>query len=306
MTEEDATPSLPTIHDRVFRPDPNAALYHYCSTATFLAVVEGGKLRFSDVNMMNDARETAYGYGVFESAATAALKLARQKPELDGLDVKFLDSVDAYISSKQLISHPVISCFSKDPDVLSQWRGYSDNAQGWAIGFDANALSRMPITLFEVLYDRDRQIEEVRNELIFLFLKFKESGKDFKGAVGQDAARLASYLLAYKHSSFREEQEVRAVHELRVDIAEDGWQLVDEGGVCDGSPVAGETIRFRAAGADVIAYVDIPLARGEGPVIRELWFGPRNQNGPGNALYPLSQHGYRSVALHHSASSFRG
>jgi hypothetical protein len=256
--------------------------------------------------MMNDSIEGLYGYNVFQSAANAILDLVPKKPGLEGLDIGFLDSVDQYLSEKQLNSHAMISCFSKDPDVLSQWRGYADNAQGWAIGFDGVALGRMPTTLLEVLYDRDQQIEEVRNELAMLFLKFKDSGAEFNESVGRDAAILASYLLAYKHPSFREEQEIRAIHELRVDLAEDGWHLIDEGGIVDGQEVAGETVSYRTDGAAIIAYVDIPLQRENGKVIREVWFGPRNRNGVGNAFFPLTQNDHRSVDLRYSASSYRG
>jgi Protein of unknown function (DUF2971) len=304
VTEEDTNPSIGTTYDRVLNPGSEGVLYHYCSTPTFLSIVQTGKLRFSDINMMNDINESGYGYGLFESAANALLELAAQKPALEGLDTAFLDNVDDYLSPKQLISHPVIACFSKEPDVLSQWRGYADDSKGWAIGFDAQAIAAMPVTLLDVLYDRNQQIIEVRNFLAAMYIVWREKAGEFADAVGKDAALLSSFLLAYKHPSFREEQEVRALHELRVAIADDGWELVDEGGTANGKQSEGETVQFRAVGNAITAYVDIPLPRHD-RVIKELWYGPSNHNGPGNALYPLTQHGHKSVVLHRSASSYR-
>ncbi|WP_416152053.1 DUF2971 domain-containing protein [Pseudomonas sp. Bout1] len=34
------------------------------------------------------------------------------------------------------------TCFSKAGDVLSQWRAYADDGQGYAIGFDSKLLKK--------------------------------------------------------------------------------------------------------------------------------------------------------------------
>jgi len=275
-----------------------------CSTSMTASFAAAGML--SDANMMNDAAEGRYGYALFEQAAGALLEMAQEKPQLEGLSTDFFDKVDAYLSPKQLHSHPVIACFSKDPDVLGQWRAYGQNGEGWAIGFDGAALAVMPVTLLDVVYDPDQQLAEIRNFLVAMYMTWRTLGGAFEEAVGRDAALLSSLLLAYKHPSFREEQEVRALHELRVDIAEDGWLLVDEGGSSEEAEAAGLPVRFRAVDSSVTANVDIALPALEKGAIRELWFGPRNVNGSGNAIYPLTQYGHRGVVLHRSTSSYRG
>lgn len=306
MTEQNPRPHHPTVFDRVFKPSTGCTLYHYCSTPTFLSVLESGALRFSDANMMNDSEEGRYGYTLFERAANELLELAKNKPSLEGLESDFFDHVDACLSPKQLHSHPVIACFSKAPDVLSQWRAYAQDGEGWALGFDGNAIGAMPVTLLDVLYDTDRQLEEVRNSLAAMYFLWRKEGGEFEAVVGSSARLLSSLMLAYKHPSFREEVEVRALHELRVDISADGWLLIDEGETADGKEVEGQPVKFRAAGASIIAYVDLPLERAKGMIIPELWLGPRNSNGPGNAIYPMTQFGHRNVRLQRSASSYRG
>ncbi len=302
---ENSDPKFAFTYDRVLRPTPETILYHYCSTPTLLSILEHGKLRFSDINMMNDPREWRYCYELFEQAANALLKMVPDRAALDGLDPSFFDRIDDYLSPKQLHSHPVIACFSKRPDVLSQWRAYADDAKGWSIGFSGRALDAMPVTLLEVVYDREQQLTEVSNFLAAMYLTWREKGGDFKETVGGDAALLASFIHAYKHPSFEEEQEVRALHELRVDLSDDGWELIDEGGTANGEEVAGQTVGFRAAGSAIVAYVDLPLQRVDGVAISEIWFGPSNDNGPGNALYPLTRYGHRGVNLFWSASSYR-
>ncbi|WP_303543379.1 hypothetical protein [Sphingomonas natans] len=103
---------------------------------------------------MIDPREGRYCYGLFQQAATALLKMVPDRAALDRLDANFFDRVDDYLSPKQLNSHPVIACFSKRPDVLSQWRGYADDARGWSIGFSGRAVNSMPVTLLDVVYER--------------------------------------------------------------------------------------------------------------------------------------------------------
>jgi hypothetical protein len=303
--EEDLDPSLRTTYNRVLKPARDSILYHYCSTDTLLSILAHGKIRFSDINMMNDPQEWRYCYELFERAANALLEMVPDRPALEGLDTSFFDQVDDYLSPKQLHSHPVIACFSKKPDVLSQWRGYADGGRGWSIGFDGRAIDAMPVSLLDVVYDPDQQVVEVCNFLAAMYIIWRQKGGEFSEAVGRDAALLGSLIHAYKHPSFQEEQEVRAIHELRVNLADDAWELVDEGGTANGTDVEGQPVQFRPAGASIVAFVDIPLERADNVAIRELWFGPCNDNGVGNAMYPLARYGHRGVKLLRSASSFR-
>lgn len=297
--ELDEENNLRTSFDRVLRPGQEEVFYHYCCAATWLSILESDALRFSDINMMNDPHEWRYCYELFENAAGSLLSREETKA-LEGLNVDFFDLIDGYLSPKQLHSHPVIACFSKKPDVLSQWRGYADDGRGWAIGFKAEALGAMPVTLLEVEYDRSKQLDEVANYLAGLYVIWKERGGSFSEAVGTEATLFTSFLHGYKHPSFAEEQEVRALHELKVSLGENCWKLLDE---VDGLP--DQAAKFRASGPSVIAYVDIPLARAGGVSISEVWLGPSNDNGLGNVLFPLGAQGHENVRVFHSASSYR-
>lgn len=254
--------------------------------------------------MMNDGSEGRYGYSLFEKAANALLSEVDDNPTLSDLTPKFFDEIDSYFSPKQLHSHPTIACFSKNPDVLSQWRAYSDDGRGFSIGFESKAIISMPVSLIEVLYDPELQLSEMKNSLLALYAIWKGNNgvfnDDTKGAVHL----FSSALIAYKDPSFHEEQEIRAIHELSVEIKDDGWKLIDEGGVADGVDVPGQPIKFRTSGSGIVTFLDIPFAHR--PAIRELWLGPRNENGPGNVIYPLTQFGHRGVSVKKSASFYRG
>lgn len=297
--------NYPTIFDRVFKPTEGDLLYHYCSTDTYLAMMSSNCVRMSDINMLNDAHEGLYGYEIFEAAATLLLTEEPRRAGLEDIDVAFFDMVDAYLSPKQFHSHPVIACFSKDPDVLSQWRGYADDGKGWSVGFCAKALSRMPVTLLEVLYDPDRQLLEAANTLAAIYLRNRASENPGGSEFAQDCLFMSSVLLGFKHPSFREEMEVRALHELRVEVTETSLKLTDDG-YDDDQMHHARPVHFRSSEGSIIAYIDMPFRTEGEAVVKEVWFGPRNVNGWGNALMPLSSNNHDGVRIKYASSPYRG
>jgi hypothetical protein len=72
--------------DRLYVPPLGAVLYHYCSASTLQKILESRRLRFTDVNMLNDVQEARCGYSMFEEAATRLLKrvdLPSTAPQVD-------------------------------------------------------------------------------------------------------------------------------------------------------------------------------------------------------------------------------
>src|SRR6266446_2177088 len=116
------------IIPRVYEPAKDELIYHYCGAASFLAICTIKKMRFSDLFSMNDFMEMHWGYSIWEKAASEIL---------DEVGREFLDEIDKIISVSGVRGLLVAACFSLDGDVLSQWRAYADDGQGYAIGFDA-------------------------------------------------------------------------------------------------------------------------------------------------------------------------
>lgn len=258
-------------------------------------------LRLSDVNMMNDYAEGRWGYRLFEKAANAVLEM-----KIPGLDEVFLEKIDEIIAPTQLFVHPVICSFSLDPDVLSQWRGYADNGRGVAIGFSAKEIERLPVTLLEVCYDQDTQLSEMKAALLGLFETEQNESKKFSRDFEQACMLVSANSLAYKNPAFSEEKEIRCVHLLDVERSDEFAKLKDGGGHSDGKKVKGSPVCFRVRDGAIVPYIDLGFRRVQGGPIVELWIGPRNQNGPGNFLYPLHQNGFTRVKLRRSEATYRG
>jgi hypothetical protein len=247
---------------RIFNPPNGTILYHYCSVPSFHAILESGRIRFTDINMLNDAHEMHWGYSVFEEAVDKLLKLAQSK-NLSNLDRPFFDKVDKIIGPLQARIHPFISCFSLEPDLLGQWRAYADDARGFAIGFDANALKHMPVTLLAVEYDRQKQVQEMMDALGATYMENEADGRSFGQKFFASCALIGNYMLAFKNPTFRDEREVRCLHVLNVQANERAMKLVDDGGLLGTKEsVAGEEVRFRVQDLSLVAYFDMPFRRG--------------------------------------------
>jgi hypothetical protein len=215
-------------------------------------------------------------------------------------DRPFFDEIDRFLSPANLFVHPLIGCFSRNPDVLSQWRGYARNGTGVALGFDAAKLCRIAATFLNCEYDREKQVAQMRARLLAGYVM----RDDYSPA--EHAVHLFGYLPSLKNPAFREEDEVRAVHLLNVRIKEDGLELVDPGGEAFGKPADACPVEFNIRDDAVVAYVDLPYSEQESDgVIAEVVLGPKNPNAPTNIWALLTRHGHRNVKIRRSTASYR-
>lgn len=292
---------------RLHFPTDEEILYHYCSADSFHAILDSGRIRFTDINMLNDTAEMHWGYSVFEEAAGKLLKIAESKENLRNLNKAFFDKVDEIIAPMQHRFHPFVSCFSREPDSLGQWRAYADNGRGFAIGFQAKALAFMPVSLLDVEYDREKQVQEMMDALGACFMENEADERSFGKKFFESCVMIGSYMLAFKNPSFHEEKEVRCLHMVDVETNERSAKLIDRGGVLGGKEdVAGENVRFRIQDDALVAYLDIPFRRGfEVSAIKRICLGPNNRNWLGNIFYFAGSLDYENMVVAKSRSTYR-
>jgi hypothetical protein len=293
---------------RVLKPNPQDVFYHYCSVQTFQAICEHRKIRFSDINMLNDYHEARWGYRIFELAANEILNDKEISKKFVDLDKTFFDKVDETISPLQLHALPIISSFSKEPDVLSQWRAYADNGLGVAVGFSGSVLNAMPVTLLDVLYDQKQQVQEMKTALLAIHIENMAERPNSFGSKFRESCQLLSFWnLGFKNPAFAEEKEVRCLHALKVEFKDGTLRLLDEGGSSAGIPVPPQKVSYRVtADTAIVPYMDIPLPSMEGaPQIKEVWLGPRNVNAPTNIACLMSECGLTGYTLRRSSASYR-
>lgn len=152
-------------------------MYHYTSLEGFQGIVESSDLWLTDSAFMNDASEIEHGIDmsreVFESIATNGSPIADVLRGLTNIPVAKRPRLN-------------IACFSSARDHLSQWRAYSQNTVGVALGFASEKF--MPAlgypsecVLNPVLYS-----DALKRALLDCFARF------FSEAYSRDAKRQIS------------------------------------------------------------------------------------------------------------------
>src|SRR5882672_11382123 len=119
------------ILDRFYTPANDELVYHYCGPGAFLEIISSRTVWLSAYYGLNDSTERDWGYSIFA-------KVTNQLQEEVGKT--FIDSISTTINTAYLRSIVMISSYSLDPDLLSQWRAYADAGRGFAIGFTAKLL----------------------------------------------------------------------------------------------------------------------------------------------------------------------
>ena len=139
-------------------------VYHYTDVCGFQGILTTKTLWFSDGYFTNDYTEHRL---VLENAVAKLKELAKEPR-----NSRFCKKLEESLLGVPI--HPYVCCFSSEPDLLSQWRAYSDDGAGFAIGFSTAGIDRLcvlhlkrkPIITFEqVEYDPGMQEAQLK-ELI--------------------------------------------------------------------------------------------------------------------------------------------
>lgn len=301
------TENYKMLPNRMRNIDATGIIYHYCSPDAFIEILKNRTIRFSDLNMLNDAEEGRWGYKVFEIAATKILKREETPELISELPKEFIDKIDEVWSGMGLAMSSFVSCFSNDGDSLSQWRAYADDGRGFAIGFDVAELRRLPIQMLDILYDQKQQIHEMVIAIGAIYLEYMDRGQDHKQSwFFQRCATLAASAISFKNPAWRDEQEVRCHHLVDVRMEETHWKLVDVGGSGSDEEVKGQPIEFQVRGGSITPYLDMPFEVSEKrQPIAEIVFGPKCQNAYGNILFLLGNLGFGLIPLRTAGAAYR-
>ncbi|WP_336443386.1 DUF2971 domain-containing protein [Stenotrophomonas sp. CCNWLW4] len=249
-----------------------------------------------------------------------------------GLPQVLAEKVASVRADVKFDSMCVATCFSTKWDVLSQWRAYADNGSGFAVGFDPECLTDLPINLLEVCYSVDRQdqlIDEFLDSIEADYSRLGDADYDpgplYEVATEEhpddatDSDRLiarqvskiarkvhhATYDLAsFKSPAFEEESEVRLVHILKVDREAGDVVSLFSSSAEEDAWVSGRdaSLGFRMKGSVPVCCLDIPLPAG---AIKEIVIGPRANVSELAIRRMLSTVGHRDVTIRRSLASYR-
>lgn len=196
--------------------------YYYCSLNTFLNIIKNKQIYLSDPLKMNDTLEIKWYLKNLENEDRLYRELDFDVAESVLENLKSDSGLDFTLEEfKEILNYKgqrsaYISCFSKEPDILSQWRAYAENGTGVSIGFDLDKLS-IASNIFhkEVIYEDisnsiDNNVEEIANTICVVISENKLSKKEEQ--LEAFLHELIPEFLKYKNPAFEEEKEVRLIY----------------------------------------------------------------------------------------------
>lgn len=273
-----------------YRPRNGESLFHYCSEAAFWSIFKSQTLWLSSIWTMNDGEELWWG------RKAVGLVLARNArnfpPEFREFILSFLAPDRHFL--------PLVASFSRNGDLLSQWRAYAEDGTGFAIKFNPKVLRKMPVHMTSVSYKPEEQDQLILNTLQVFYKYWKIRPEDARAAFWEILIEFAMDLTALKHPTFFEEREVRLVHLL----VKDGNSWIDVGGHDENeSEVMGVKVMKRNKGGEEVPYIALPFPNRS--AIAGVILGPNNPLSDHEVHYELAKLGFHGASVRRSTSPYR-
>ncbi|WP_159568783.1 DUF2971 domain-containing protein [Limnobacter sp. 130] len=287
-------------------------LYHYCNPAAFLSIIGNRCIWLSSLSLSNDAMEGKLVGSTFRTL------FDRNK-----LNEKQASMVIDAIKSLEEVIDGLGFCLSEKGDLLSQWRGYSGDGQGFSIGFSKEYLESLNnsrdkntpgFSTERVIYELAEHesalqpiFERILQDILIGKLNPPSPPSMLMGLdheAGQKIYELAreeygkavhnmmskvfmvlSHLFRLKNPAFREEAEWRLISHLFN-------ELEDE---CE----------FRISAERLIPFRSIALKNLDIPAIREVILGPKNITPEFVVSKFLEKNGFVGVTVKRSSATYR-
>lgn len=200
-------------------------VYHYTTLESFISIVESQSFYFTNLNYLNDRKE--YDHGVDIILDTLKLHTHNETSESK---LKILTYVEKNLESVHKSSR-YIACFSKNGDLLSQWRSYGNQGKGISVGFKTSDLDYFDggfINCMNIEYREEFQ-RKIIYEIIKIILDYFENIKNSIDWIGYNYESLVSksivqileeFISNFKDPSFDEEKEFRLEYKIDGNINE--------------------------------------------------------------------------------------
>lgn len=192
--------------DEIVNAPPPSVLFHYTNQEGLLGIVNNKEIWSTKAHYLNDSKEFSYAIELVDEVLNSREYLANDIAQELKNRISYIETVNICVTS-----------FTKNGDLLSQWRGYGGRGVGYSIGFNGDELKLLAnaqhFILCPVIYERESQILLVR-EIVDRWL---EGDHQVDGLTPiQDApAEFEDYfaMLApiFKDPSFQEEEEWRLI-----------------------------------------------------------------------------------------------
>jgi len=121
------------------------ALYHYTSVGGLKGIIESGCIHATNIKYLNDSKEFIFGLDYFSKIfphpdSIFQLPVPEGMPLYDHFIESLINQTLSTFRYRRESSNYFVISFSKNPDVLSQWRAYGKENAGYCIKFHYGCL----------------------------------------------------------------------------------------------------------------------------------------------------------------------
>ena len=232
-------------------------LGHYTSAQGLLGIYESKTLRATNIKYLNDEHEFQHALDLIREIISKT-EVKKTKPH-EKLFESFIGQVTQKLSTLENYTTESIFTlsFSEKTDLLSQWRGYCPNNDGYCLHFDIDKVFEAAADIFKecqflkCIYKNDIKEREIKKVLNNHWQQFM-SGDKAEAVI--ESFRKQVLLLAshFKHPSFEEEAEHRIVVFLE--------KLPDA------------RVKFRQGRHSLVPYLEIPISTLDS--VKKITIGP--------------------------------
>ena len=272
-------------------------IYHYTNIDTLLKIIESKELFLFNVFNMNDNQEIKW----IDHLIDNELKQNKYDESL------LKDILETYNFNSS--SPAYLCCFSREGDILSQWRSYADNGYGIALGFNEvnlNVKYDIPVTgitsklstgLFDCIYDISEQKKLIHDLFVSEFNIFFDNKNDNSNIIINTAITLKKFSLVFKNPAFFEEKEARLIHlPLITSNINNTLKLI--GNISD--------INFMKKGNGISSYFKFPLKDCfSDDLISEIILGPNCMINENDLRLFLTKNNLINTRIFKSKASYR-
>ncbi len=200
-------------------------LYHYTNLNGLQGIIQSSEIWFSNLYFLNDSSEYQLGLNLIikqlETYKEGFSVLRSTKYFIEALEKAII-----FLRDKQ---PPYILSLTANDNLLSQWRGYTNNGVGVNIGFKSSFFIDKKINIFKCIYEPEKQkaiVEKIVSDAIFMFISISDTQGIFKNSEEKELTiydnaitiagrhfmkRTSLFCSLIKDQSFYEEDEWRAL-----------------------------------------------------------------------------------------------
>jgi len=182
-----------------------------------MGIITNHCLWATEIQYLNDASEYRYGEKLTNEVISRRRKGAR------GKNKEFFSEYIAHASFLRN-AHYFVTSLSEHGDLLSQWRGYTPDGNGFSLGFNVEKMNRIlserrEFEFVPCIYDRSEQENLINNLIDYALDMWEQDATPFSEYTTEMSAypplllRVFSSFLApiLKDASFSEEKEWRLI-----------------------------------------------------------------------------------------------